>query len=227
MLIFLNSVIMCSFTYGGNSYEALDYDVLSSSPRRSYTEGPKGFDNRAKEEMKELEPEDYKHPFITVYSESGYTYHTGIAQKALSLSLAGQDYIYTPSVKKVHFCNVLAVYFQSGHMYRQLWKISRFLPENRPVFLNREMLEKILGSIFSQLSIKLGQLSEKNIKYIAWEINTEKGIFYIPWHNGCLLEKTDGLEFEEKEFAEIKRTYKVLRFAACTGSEEAYRILCA
>lgn len=91
---------MCSFNYGGQSYETLDYSVMSSTPRRSYTEGTKSFNSRAEQEMRELEPEDYKHPFINVYSESGYVYHTGEPKKALRLSLVGQDYIYSPSVKK-------------------------------------------------------------------------------------------------------------------------------
>ena len=65
---------MCSFNYGGQSYETLDYSVMSSTPRRSYTEGTKSFNSRAEQEMRELEPEDYKHPFINVYSESGYVY---------------------------------------------------------------------------------------------------------------------------------------------------------
>ena len=76
---------MCSFNYGGQSYETLDYSVMSSTPRRSYTEGTKSFNSRAEQEMRELEPEDYKHPFINVYSESGYVYHTGETKKALRL----------------------------------------------------------------------------------------------------------------------------------------------
>lgn len=82
---------MCSFNYGGQSYETLDYSVMSSTPRRSYTEGTKSFNSRAEQEMRELEPEDYKHPFINVYSESGYVYHTGEPKKALRLSLVGQE----------------------------------------------------------------------------------------------------------------------------------------
>ena len=100
LLIFF---IMCTFHYGGQSYETLDYSVMSSTPRRSYTEGTKSFNSRAEQEMRELEPEDYKHPFINVYSESGYVYHTGEPKKALRLSLVGQDYIYSPSVKKMTF----------------------------------------------------------------------------------------------------------------------------
>jgi len=81
--------------------------------------------------------------------------------------------------------------------------------------------------VFKKIDIRLGQLEEKGIRFIAWEIETEKGIFYIPWHNGCLIEQTGELEFTEMPFAELKRTYKVLRFAKCVGEREAYRIVCA
>ena len=167
---------MCSFNYGGQSYETLDYSVMSSTPRRSYTEGTKSFNSRAEQEMRELEPEDYKHPFINVYSESGYVYHTGEPKKALRLSLVGQDYIYSPSVKKMTFSSVMAVYYRTGCSYRQLWKLGRFVPEICPIFLNKKKLSDIMLTIFKKVQIRLGQLQEKGISFIAWEIETEKVI---------------------------------------------------
>lgn len=218
---------MCTFHYGGQSYETLDYSVMSSTPRRSYTEGTKSFNSRAEQEMRELEPEDYKHPFINVYSESGYVYHTGETKKALRLSLVGQDYIYSPSVKKMTFSSVMAVYDRTGCSYRQLWKLGRFVPEICPIFLNKKKLSDIMLTIFKKVQIRLGQLQEKGISFIAWEIETEKGTFYVPWHNGCLIEQTTETVFTEKTFAELKRTYKVLRFAECRGEKDSYRVLCA
>lgn len=149
---------MCTFHYGGQSYETLDYSVMSSTPRRSYTEGTKSFNSRAEQEMRELEPEDYKHPFINVYSESGYVYHTGETKKALRLSLVGQDYIYSPSVKKMTFSSVMAVYYRTGCSYRQLWKLGRFVPEICPIFLNKKKLSDIMLTIFKKVQIRLGQL---------------------------------------------------------------------
>ena len=216
---------MCSFNYGGQSYETLDYSVESSRPRRSYVEKPRSFRDEAKKEMENPEPDDYNHWFINVYSESGYTFHTGKALNALKLSLVGQDYIYSPNVKKMTFISAMAVYYQPTS--KLLWETRRFMPENRPVFLNRERLQEILQKVFKEIDIRLGQLQEKGISFIAWKIETEKGIFYIPWHNGCLIEQTTETVFTEKTFAELKRTYKVLRFAECRGEKDSYRVLCA
>ncbi len=218
---------MSDFNYGGQSYDVIDYGVAASTPRRSYTEGPRCFNNRAEQEMRMLEPEDYEHPFITVYSESGYAYHTGETSKALRISMVGQDYVYSPSVKKVTFCNAMAVYYRTNSSYRLLWKTGRFVPEIRPLFLNKEKLEEVLLTVFKKVTLKLGQLTEKGIPFIAWEATTEKGVFYITWHNGAIVENTENLCFTEKDFQEVKRTYKVLRFAPCNDTKNAYRVVCA
>ena len=81
--------------------------------------------------------------------------------------------------------------------------------------------------IFKKVQIRLGQQQEKGRSFIAWEIETAKGTVYVPWHNGCLIEQTTETVFTEKTFAELKRTYKVLRFAECRGEKDSYRVLCA
>ena len=108
----------------------------------------------------------------------------------------------------------MAVYYRTGCSYRQLWKLGRFVPEICPIFLNKKKLSDIMLTIFKKVQIRLGQLHEK-------------GTFYVPWHNGCLIEQTTETVFTEKTFAELKRTYKVLRFAECRGEKDSYRVLCA
>ena len=227
MFNFLFIIIMGNFNYGDQSFDVLDYGVETSTPRRKYTEGPRVFANRADEEMKTLTAEDLIHPFITVFSDSGFTLHTGENKTLLRLSLAGQDYICPTNIKRMIFCITSAVYHQVNGCYKLMWKQERFKSDGLPVFLNRPLLEKAFRSLYKQVEIKLGALAEKSLKSIAWQISTEKGTFYVLWHNGCIVENSPELTFTEKEFSEMKRTYKVLRFGRCPCTDEVYRIVCA
>ena len=218
---------MGSFNYGDMSFDVLDYGVESSTPRRKYTEGPRVFSNRAETEMKKLSAEDLCHPFNTVYSDSGYTFHSGDTTTIMRLSLVGQDYICTINIKRMIFCITSAVYHQANGKNKLMWKQERFKADIQPVFLNRPLLEKTFHSLYKQVEIKLGTLEEKNLTCIAWQVNTEGGTFYILWHNGSIVEATPELFFTQKEFSELRRTYKVLRFGRCPCTDEVYRIVCA
>ena len=218
---------MGSFNYGDQSFDVLDYGVESSTPRRKYTESPKAFSNRAESEMKKLTAEDLHHSFITVFSDSGFTLHTSDAKTLIRLSLAGQDYICPSNIKRMIFCITSAVYHQVNGCYTLMWKQERFKSDGLPVFLNRTQLEKTFRSLYKQVEIKLGTLAERNLTSIAWQVTTEKGTFYVLWHNGSIVEAAPELLFEQKDFSELKRTYKVLRFGRCPCTEEVYRIVCA
>ncbi len=218
---------MGSINYGNQTFDVLDYGVETSSPRRKYTESPKSFANRAEAEMKELSAEDLRHYFITVYSDSGYTYHSGDAKVLIRLSLTGQNYICPKNVKQMIFCITSAVYHEANGKSELIWKLERLKPNQEPVFLRKSSVEKAFHRHHKQVEIKLGALAEKHLTSIAWQVTTEKGIFYVLWHNGSIIEATGELTFTEKEFSELKRTYAVLRFARCMCTEEAYRIICA
>ncbi len=218
---------MGSFNYGEQTFDVLDYGVETSTPRRKYTEGPKTFSNRAESEMKELTADDLRHPFITVYSDSGYAFHTGETKTLIRLSLAGQDYICATNIKRMIFCITSAVYHQVNGCYKLMWKQERFKSDGLPMFLNRPLLEKAFRSLYKEVEIKLGSLTERHLTSIAWQVTSEKGTFYVLWHNGSIVEDSPELEFVEKEFSEMKRTYKVLRFGRCQCADEVYRIICA
>ncbi len=221
---------MFSFNYGGQSYETLDYGVMSSTPRRSYTSGNKLFDDKALTELKEeLTEEEKKKPIVTVYAADGYTYHTCETKSSIVLSLAGQNNAIKSTVKRMRPCNVVAVYFRYGEKPTQLWKASRYSSADRPVYLNKELLISTLKKTkyFTNISVRLGQLTENGIKYIAWQVSTDQGLYYIPWHNGSFVENNAGLNFEEKEFKELRQTYAILKFVLCVGEHDVYRILTA
>lgn len=213
------------FSYGGETYITLDYETASGTPRRSYTVGPKHFDARAKEELADATTDDFNHLFVSIYSENGYMYHTGNPQKVLKLALAGQDYLYAPSVKKVISSAVTAVFLRQGREYTLLWRNSRLQPNALPLFLNKKLLENKLKAIFKRVKLTLGELSENFIPSIAWQVETEQGIFYIPWHNGCLLEESPEFSFKPKGFQAMRATYKILRFAPT--DVDVYRVICS
>lgn len=218
---------MCNFSIGGKSYSTLDYDVMLRKPRRSFKKGY-DFEKRAEEELLLLEGEDYLHQFINVYSDCGYTFHTGETEKSLSLSLVGQDYVCRPAVKQIRSCGALAVYYTIGdEKPKRLWTLNRFAPQKTPVFLNRKELTKALRPLFATMDISLGLLTDKAMKAIAWQIKTDKGTFFIPWHSGCLVEGNDFLEFTEKPFREMREIYKCLRFAPDVMDMNVFRILTA
>ncbi len=219
---------MCTFDLGGNSYVRLDYDVLLSSPRRSYTSGKKTFDEKALTELEEeLTEEEKKKPIVTIYAADGYIYHTCETKSSIALSLAGPNNAIKSTVKRMRPCNKIAVYFRHDKETVQLWANSRYVSDDRPIYLNKNLLINKLKTtkFFTNISIRLGQLTEKGIKYITWQVSTNQGLYYIPWHNGSFVEDNASLEFEEKEFKELRLTYAILKFAPCIGEHDVYRIL--
>ena len=213
--------------YLGNN-DVLNYNLEPGIPARRYTAELPAFSNRAKKEIKEMTWKESLSPVVTVYTESGYTFHTVSPDRTLILSLVGQDYVFSPCIKKITYCCTIGTFAKKGKKFILLWESMRLIPKATPTFLNKKLLEKNLQKVFTDVQIKLGQLQEKGVRIIAWQVTTKEGIFYVPWHNGCLIPKKETFSFEEKEFEEIRRTYKVLRFARVQeGDVEAYLVLCA
>ena len=217
---------MSSFNYGGQTYEILDIDVLSSAPRRIYTENQSLY-NCAEEELDELESWEKQRPFMNVYFKDGFTYHTGDTSKSMQLCLVGLDYTYPRHIKVMYPCNAMVVFYRQGEAFRLLWTVRRFAVGATPVFLNKTKLTEAMLNIFSKTEIRLGELQTNGTPSIAWEIATEKGRFYVPWHNGCMVEQSDETEFSAKPFNEMKGIYKILRFTECLEEKNTYRILLA
>ncbi len=214
--------------YLGQNYNILDYNVESSTPARHYSSELPSFLNRAKKEIKELTLKERESPIVTVYIDSGYIFHTVSVDRALLLSLVGQDYVFSPCIKKITYCSSIGTFAKKEGNHILLWESMRLIPKATPTYLNKKLLEENLQKVFTDVRIKLGQLQDKGIKFIAWQITTKQGIFYVPWHNGSLIPEKETFSFEEKEFTEIKRTYKVLRFSRILeGNVEAYSILYA
>ena len=99
-----------------------------------------------------------------------------------------------------------------------------------PEFLNIHVLAAKLNPIIGCFQLNLGELRYKNSnRAIAWEISSDKGTFYIPWHNGCIIEKKaeeSELSFEKKSLKEMTQShvYCALRFEE--ESNGAYRVVC-
>jgi len=211
-----------SFT--GRSITTLDMDVLSSAPCRSNLSKNQpsdqfSFEKRASMFVKELEASD---PTV-VYSTYGIMTYDNRPQAMLHLAMVGQDYIIAPNVQKMNTCCIAAVYYKK----QLLWLLKRFKPGMAPFFLNQKWLTKKMNALFGMAEINLGMLTENTIHYIAWQIKTPKGVFYIPWHSGCFIPATSEIEFVPQSFQELRRTYKVLRFMQKVDDRGAYKILCA
>lgn len=219
---------MCNFNIGGKLYSTLDYDVMLRKPSRRYKRSTNSFKERAEEELLSLNKEDLAHQFINIYSECGYSFHTSEAEKSISLSMVGQDYVCTQGVKRLKSCTSLAVYYNTGRgKPKLLWNVERFSPGKTPVFLNRKEMLRVLRPLFSSVKISLGLLIDGGMHSIAWQVSTEKGVFFIPWHSGCLVERSASLEFEEKPFEELRNTYKCLFFGYDFMDKDVFCILIA
>ena len=74
-------------------------------------------------------------------------------------------------------------------------------------------------------SLKLLCFLNKLIHRTGAELTSDKGTYYIPWHNGCIIKKAEesNLSFEKKSLKEMVHTYCALRFEEVGPG--SYRVL--
>lgn len=214
---------MTCFKFGTETYRTLDMDAEYGGCH-SVTEKFRSFQEKCEDEINEYTTEENKkHVFTVVYGLYGEMYNTYSPSYLAKLSLTGQGSLYSTTLNRVEVPTGIGVYIYHNGKYHNLW-IHRHLESNeRPVFTNKQALEEILKPFFNTFEIKLGMLKYDSFKMIAWKIKTEKGIFFIPWHSGCVLEEYERFIFEEKPFEELKNTYCVLRFTKY--EDDKYKVL--
>lgn len=195
----------------------------SGSPVHSFVERTTSFEEEAKEEIKSLNPTS---TVLNLYKSDGLVFCAKKPDEALKLALTPQDYVCSMYIKKVRACTQCGVFYKCGTKYKMLWRNGRYSENRKPVFLNPAQLQRELKKVFTKHALTLGILEERSIKYIAWRIDTEQGTFFIPWHNGCLIAKDKEWNFVEKEFKDMRSTYKVLRFSYAQDNRKEYRIVC-
>lgn len=196
-------------------------DITIGKPKRAYTPERESFTERAKREIKEeLKPEEKYEEIIATYSVYGAIDHTCDPEKMLKLSLSGQDYIISRGIMRVISCCDTAVFYKK----KLLWTTRMFDAGVMPQFLNKKLLKDQLSSVFKNVNIRLGELCHNYVKYIVWQVETEKGTFVIPWHNACLLRQTENMLFTEKSFKEVRLNYKMLRFTEF--EKNVFKVLC-
>lgn len=185
------------------------------------------FEQHVKEELTTLTPEEKKAPIIAIYRSEGYTYHAITSKDILRLSLTGQDYICSAMMKRMCSCTKCGVYYKDGNKYKELWQTGLLRQDKDAIFLFPEKLKKTLRKIFTNVEITLGELHEGNTRSIAWQIQCDEGIFFIPWHNGCICPNDDTLTFAPKTIKELRGVYKALSFATSYENHRVYRTLFA
>ena len=217
---------MNSFTISGIPYRVLDMDVERgghtphNEPHRSFTE-------RALEAANQLSYSEKQCTIIIAYSMYGQLFLTSDPYIILRLSLAGE--VYNKHLRRMTLCGVLSVLYRDGDKFYAIdgWELRHFKSGDHPFFLNPQELTKKLSCVFKQVKLTLGALTARSVTCPAWQIDTEKGKFFIPWHSGMILENSKELFFEEKEFDELKNAYySLLSFSYSHFSSEYYKIRC-
>lgn len=216
------------FDYGDLRFSPLDMSVERDAPTQ-HAEPYIPFPERAAKYLKKASEDKLKHKFINVYSYCAEMY-TAIDPSVVSrLSLTGQTTVYSAFLKRLTLCARAAVFYNNGKKFKPLYEIRHFENKAEPTFLSKEKLLERLSPLFKSIKISLGKLTEKGIPSIAWQLQTNEGIFYIPWHNGCIMESSEDTSFEEHSFIELKKSniYACLRFGeSLTSHGESYRIVC-
>lgn len=213
---------MTSFMFGGERIGVLNMDAMRGSNHS--TEARKSFEERAYTETREYAKyERYNGKFLTVYS--AYCEATAEIEpvKLWRLCLTAEAYM---SEKKFTFrpTNVLAVFYNSNGKFRLLWQTNHFQKREYD-FLNKNEIKEFLEPLLGKMKITLGQLSCNGVPSIAWQLQTDDAIYYIPFHNSIIIEDCKNFTFEEKTLDEMKKVYKHLRFLS-TGEKDSYKILC-
>lgn len=180
------------------------------------------FAERAREEIASCN--NQQHKFITVYSKYFVPQDITNPEKTLNLCLTATPYVYSHNRRKLSSTDVLAVFAKKDDKLILLWELHRLKINTCYAFLDKSAVIDTLSNIFKQVSIKLGTLTCQEIPCIAWQLHTEDGVFYIPWHNGSIIEDCESFTFEEKPFEEIKKTYAFLRFTPYAAN--SYQPIC-
>ena len=190
-------------------FVSVDASPVSISKRRVKEQLPT-FEEDALDELRTLKSEKR---IASVYRSSGFSYIPEKAAEGMRAALAAQDYICGTHLLRIVPCTATAVYARKGRKWLQLWKTERLLEHRSPVFLFQELVQKKLKEVFSFVEMSVGQLAFQHFKAIAWKVRTNEGTYFIPWHNGMLISEDEQLKFEEKELADLKRTYNIMRFS--------------
>jgi hypothetical protein len=216
---------MANFKLGTETYRTLDMDAEYDA-HKSYTEKFKTFLEKSNEEIKDYTTEENKeHLFTVTYGLYGEMYNCFSPTYLMKLALTGQSSLFSSMLNRVNVPTGIGVYIFHNGKFHNLWTHKHYEPRQTPDFLNKNELKKLLKPYFSKLEIKLGLLKYDSTKTIAWQLETEKGIFFIPWHNGCVIENHERFSFEEKTFQEVKNIYCVLSFSSY--EDGGYRIVTA
>ena len=211
----------------GGYLNCSDKSARNPYKRSRYSESLGDYESDSIVELNQLSAEQKKKIVHTVYRQSGFSYRSGDANASLRASLAGQDHVCNRFVMRVNPCTAVGVWYKTKRGWDMLWKVGMLSDHKKPVYLNLELLKKALSRALEVIDIKLGQLSMGAFKCIAWEVVSKQGVFYIPWHNGAMIEKEDELKFFEMEFQEVKRTYNILKFSKdydSVGHGVCYRV---
>ncbi len=215
---------MTCFMMNGQTVRVLDMSVERDG-ERVYHEPKKSFIERLMAELKE-EPYEGDEKLLVAYSEGVCTQITTKPSQVLRLSLTGQTYVYQPLKKRLTQGAVAVVLYKYQGKYIPLYEQRYFRQKKEYMFLNPQELKKTLSKVFSSIELKLGLLTHERIPCIAWQVSTEDGEYYIPWHNGCIFKGDDTLLFEEKPLEQMRRTYELFRFAPSGITTGAYHIIC-
>jgi hypothetical protein len=165
---------------------------------------------------------------FVLYKKEGYVYEVKDVNDALSVSLAGQDYICSPGKKRITSSLFSGIFYKKGNKYELLWKAKRFdCGEKSPQYLSVPFLKRELKKVFTDVEISLGELKDDKLSYIVWKVTSNEGIYYIPWHNGLLVPEDETLSFEEKKFDDLRKTYKVLRFSRTASCDTEFKVICS
>ena len=215
---------MASFKLGTETFRTLDMDAEYGA-HKSYNEKFKTFQEKCDEEIKKYTTEENKqHVFTVAYGMYGEMYNTFSPTHLMRLALTGQSCLFSSMINRVNVPTGIAVYIFHKGKFVNLWTHKHYESQQHPIFLNKKELFSTLKPYFSTLEITLGIIKESGFKTIAWELKTDKGMFYLPWHNGCIIEKQEKFSFTPKEFSELKNTYCVLSFKESNGG---YKIITA
>lgn len=217
---------MNSFVIGGERIRVLDMDAERGHATKNHsTEERRTFDERADEEKKCSTIYERQHKFLTIYSS--YCEPTRIVdpEKAIRIALVAQSSAY-PTVRRRLTTTIIAItYVNREGIFQPLWKLRRFEPGKPYPFLSKGDLMNILSPLFKKVTLTLGTLTHKEVKAIAWQLDTDEGLFYIPWHSGIIIENSANFTFEEKTLGEMDGIYEHLCFGT-TNSADTYRIIC-
>ena len=174
------------------------------------------FGEYAKEELSELSSEEKNERFIIIYRSFTYTYHAmcNNIKKVARLALAPQNYICNPMLQTITACNKTGIYYKDAKgRYKELWTTGLLREDKNAIFLQPEKLNNALKKVFAEFTLTLGKLSVDNMNYIAWQISTNEGIYYLLWHNACLCKHASNFTFDPHSIEDLKGIYKVLKFA--------------